>query len=81
MRNRGGEASNAAPALVMHGTDDKYVAYEQAGWMVDKLNASAVEAELLTIDGAGHGFKGAEMEKAEKALLAFSDRRLKPAGR
>jgi acetyl esterase/lipase len=72
---------NAAPTLVVHGTDDKYVAYEQAGWMVDKLKASAVEAELLTLEGAGHGFKGADLEKAEKALLVFFDKRLKPAGR
>ncbi len=72
---------NAAPTLVVHGTDDKYVAYEQAGWMVDKLKASGVEAELLTLEGAGHGFKGADAEKAEKALLAFFDKHLKPAGR
>ena len=72
---------NAAPTLVVHGTDDKYVAYEQAGWMVEKLKASAVEAELLTLEGAGHGFKGADLDKAEKALLAFFDKRLKPAGR
>ena len=72
---------NAAPTLVVHGTDDKYVAYEQAGWMVDKLKASAVEAELLTLEGAGHGFKGADLEKAEKALLAFFDKHLKSAGR
>jgi acetyl esterase/lipase len=72
---------NAAPTLVVHGTDDKYVAYEQAGWMVDKLKASAVEAELLTLEGAGHGFKGPDAEKAEKALLEFFGKRLKPAGR
>ena len=71
----------AAPTLVVHGTDDKYVAYEQAGWMVDKLKASAVEAELLTLEGAGHGFKGADLEKAEKALLTFFDKHLKPAAR
>jgi len=70
---------NAAPTLVVHGTEDKYVAYEQAGWMVDKLKASAVEAELLTLEGAGHGFKGADAEKAEKALLEFFGKHLKPA--
>ena len=72
---------NATPTLVVHGTDDKYVAYEQAGWMVDKLKASAVEAELLTLEGAGHGFKGADLEKAEKALLVFFDKHLKTGAR
>ena len=68
---------NAAPTLCIHGTDDKYVAREQAVWLVDKLNAAGVEAELLTLPGAGHGFKGADAEKAEAALFAFFDKHLK----
>ena len=72
---------NAAPTLCVHGTKDDHVAYEQAGWIVDRLKASAVEAELLTLEGAGHGFKGADMEKAENALLVFFDKHLKAAGR
>lgn len=62
---------DAAPTLCIHGTEDKYVAHEQAVWLVDKLKASSVEAELLTLDGAGHGFKGKDAETAEKAMLAF----------
>ena len=69
----------AAPTLCIHGTEDKFVAYEQAGWIVDKLKASSVEASLLTLEGAGHGFKGADAEKAEKALLEFFDAHLKAA--
>ena len=56
----------AAPTLCIHGTEDKYVAYEQATWIVDKLKAAGVEAELLTLKGAGHGFKGTDAETAEK---------------
>lgn len=68
---------NAAPTLCIHGTEDKYVAHEQAVWIVDKLKASGVEAELLTLQGAGHGFKGADAEKAEKATIAWFDKHLK----
>lgn len=68
---------NAAPTLCIHGTEDKYVGHEQAVWMVDKLKASAVEAELLTLPGAGHGFKGADAEKADKALFEYFDKMLK----
>lgn len=68
---------NAAPTLCIHGTDDKYVAHEQAVWLVDKLKAANVEAELLTLEGAGHGFKGKDAETAEKALMAFFDKNLK----
>lgn len=68
---------NAAPTLCIHGTEDKYVAHEQAVWIVDKMKAAAVEAELLTLEGAGHGFKGADAEKADAALFEFFDRKLK----
>lgn len=68
---------NAAPTLCIHGTEDKYVAHEQAVWLVDKLKAATVEAELLTLAGAGHGFKGADAEKADAALFTFFDKHLK----
>jgi acetyl esterase/lipase len=68
----------AAPTLCVHGTEDKYVAYEQATWLVDRLKACDVEAELLTLEGAGHGFKGADAEKAEKALVTFFENHLTP---
>jgi acetyl esterase/lipase len=69
--------ANAAPTLLLHGTDDKYVAHEQAVWMRDRLQACGVEVELLTLEGAGHGFKGADAEKAERAMLDFFERHLK----
>lgn len=68
---------DAAPTLCIHGTEDKYVAHEQAVWMTEKLSAATVDAELLTLEGAGHGFKGADAEKAEKALLEYFRKRLK----
>jgi acetyl esterase/lipase len=67
----------AAPTLLIHGTEDPYVNYEQAGWIHDKLQAAEVEVELLTLRGAGHGFKGEDATKAEKAMLDFFDRHLK----
>ena len=72
---------DAAPTLCIHGTDDKYVNHEQAVWLIDKLKASGVEAELLTLEGAGHGFKGADNERAEKAMLAFFAGHLGKSGR
>jgi acetyl esterase/lipase len=67
----------AAPTLLIHGTEDKYVAFEQAQWMYDRLKAADVEVELLKLEGAGHGFKGADAEKAEGAMFAFFDKHLK----
>ncbi|QEL18207.1 alpha/beta hydrolase [Limnoglobus roseus] len=68
---------DAAPTLCVHGTDDKYVAHEQAVWLTDRLKACGVEAELLTLQGAGHGFKAKDAETAEKAMLTFFDKHLK----
>jgi acetyl esterase/lipase len=68
---------NAAPTLCVHGTKDPYVAYEQATWIVDRLKACGVEAELLTMEGAGHGFSGEDAKKADDALFAFFDSHLK----
>jgi acetyl esterase/lipase len=67
---------NAAPTLCIHGTEDKYVHHEQAVLLIDRLKAAGVEAELLTLEGAGHGFKGHDAETAEKALFAFFDKHL-----
>ncbi len=67
-----------APTLDIHGTEDKYVAHEQAVWMVDALKAHEVEAELLTLPGAGHGFQGDDARKADEAMFAFLDAHLKP---
>jgi acetyl esterase/lipase len=69
---------DAAPTLIVHGTDDKYVPYEQAGFLVERLAGCGVEAQLVTLAGAGHGFKGADAETAQKALLAFFDAHLHP---
>ncbi len=66
----------AAPTLCLHGTTDAYVAHEQATWLIDRLRAAMVEAELLTLEGAGHGFKGADAEKAQAAALAFLKKQL-----
>ncbi len=67
---------DAAPTLCIHGTEDKYVAHEQAVWLVERLKAAGVEAELLTLEGAGHGFRGKDAERAEQAMLAFFARHL-----
>jgi acetyl esterase/lipase len=68
---------DAAPTLCIHGTEDKYVAYEQATWLIDRLKSCDVEAELLTMKGAGHGFGGKDAATAEAALFAFFDKKLK----
>ncbi len=67
----------AAPTLLLHGTKDPYVAYEQAMWIHDRLRAADVDVQLLELKAAGHGFKGADAERAEQALFDWFDKYLK----
>jgi acetyl esterase/lipase len=68
---------DSAPTLCIHGTKDNQVGFEQSQWIVERLKSAGVEAELLSMEGAGHGFKGEVNEKAEAAMLAFFDAHLK----
>ncbi len=68
---------HAAPTLCIQGNKDLLVNHEQAVWMVDRLKAAGVEAELLTLEGAGHGFQGEDAARAEKAMFAFFAKHLK----
>jgi acetyl esterase/lipase len=68
---------DAPPMLLMQGTDDKYVNYEQAVLMRDRLKAAQVDVELLTLQGAGHGFKGDDAKRANAAAIEFLEKHLK----
>ncbi len=68
---------DAAPTLAIQGTKDRYVNYEQSVWIIDRLLSAGVEAELETIDGADHGFKGADAERADRRMKSFFDAHLK----
>jgi hypothetical protein len=72
---------NAAPTLCLHVTADEYLALEQATWLVDKLKAATVEAELVAFEGAGHWLKGVPTEKTDGLMIDFFDRHFKPTGR
>jgi len=67
----------AVPILAIHGTADPYVAYEQSLWMIERLIAAGVPAEIETISGAGHGFKGADALRADDRAFAWFEKYLK----
>jgi acetyl esterase/lipase len=69
---------NAPPILAIHGTADPYVAYEQSLWLIEHLIAAGVPAELETITGAGHGFRGADALRADERALAWFGKYLTP---
>jgi hypothetical protein len=72
--------SQAAPTLTIHGAKDNYVAYEHAVWLTERLQASGVPTKLETIEGAGHGFRGADLDRAYAAMDSWFDKYLAPPG-
>jgi acetyl esterase/lipase len=68
---------DAAPTLSIQGTVDDHVPHEQAVWITERLREAGVEASLLSLGGAGHGFTGNDAEMARSAMLAFFAKHLK----
>jgi acetyl esterase/lipase len=68
----------APPTLAIQGTKDRYVNYEQSVWIIDRLLQAGVPAELETIEGSDHGFKGPDATRAEQRMITFFDRYLQP---
>jgi pimeloyl-ACP methyl ester carboxylesterase len=66
-------SSIAVPTLVIHGTADPMFPLEHGQALADEIPG----AELLTLDGAGHGVERADWETIARAILAHTadDRR------
>ena len=65
---------NYPPTLLVHGTADTDVPYEQSTLMAEEFRRHEVRHELLTFEGAEHGIGGsssAESDKAYSAAVAF----------
>lgn len=56
------------PTLLLHGTADKAVPYEQSLMMAEALERAGVVHELITIPGGGHGFDHEGSVEAERAI-------------
>jgi pimeloyl-ACP methyl ester carboxylesterase len=58
------------PTLVLHGTEDRMVAVENARLIAERIPG----AELVLLEGAGHVYHSEQAEAADRAVLAFLDR-------
>lgn len=67
------------PVLTIHGTKDRYVGYDQAVALTERLGQAGVHTELLTLEGRDHGFGGFgdDLERAYQAMIRFFDEHLK----
>jgi len=53
--------SDLPPVLLIHGTADWVVPFQQSERFLKKLRDSGVPAELMTVEGGGHGLRGWEL--------------------
>jgi acetyl esterase/lipase len=67
-----------APILIVHGDQDPLVPLQQSVDFHAKLKKAGVDAELLVMKGAGHGFRDAQGVEANQKVEAFFIRVLKP---
>jgi acetyl esterase/lipase len=62
------------PFLIMHGTDDPLVPYQQAELLYAALQKAGAKPLLVKIEGGGHGFGGPEVSQR---VRAFFDKHLR----
>ena len=68
------------PTLLIHGTKDTDVPYEQSAMMAVELKRNGVEHQLISIENGEHGLGGGDPKKiaaAYRAALAFVNRHMK----
>jgi len=59
--------SVACPVLVLHGTEDRLVAPENARMLAERIPG----AQLVLLEGAGHVYHAEQPEAADEAVLVF----------
>lgn len=67
------------PTVLVHGTKDTDVPYEQSTMMAEKLQQAGVPHKLITVPDGEHGFDGADPKVVEAAYaeaFAYMDERL-----
>ena len=67
------------PTLLIHGTDDTDVPFEQSVMMAEELEKHGVPFRLITIPGAEHGLGGGDpklIQDAYKAVLDFVNQQM-----
>lgn len=66
------------PTLLVHGTADTLVPIRNSETMLAALQEQKVPVELLVLEGAGHGFRGDDGQRASEALVAWFEKYLSP---
>jgi len=71
----------AAPSLIVHGDADTVVPMVEGETMHGALTKAGVPASFIRIEGAGHGFEGANLERASAAMVQWFEQHLRGAAK
>jgi acetyl esterase/lipase len=71
----------SAPSLIVHGDVDRVVPIVEGETMYAALSRAGVAASFLRIDGAGHGFDGADLARVNAAMVRWFELHLRGAVR
>ena len=66
----------AAPSLIVHGDADTTVPMVEGETMYAALTKAGVPASFIRIEGAGHGFEGTDLDRANAAMVQWFERHL-----
>lgn len=66
------------PTLLVHGDADTTVNISHSQIMFKALQEQRITTDFITLPGAGHGFRGADAEKAQDALMKWFEDTLVP---
>jgi acetyl esterase/lipase len=69
---------NAAPLLLFHGAVDKIVPVDQSRRLAEKITSAGGAAQLIVVEGEGHGFRPEKLLQCLGKMVTFFDERLKP---
>jgi acetyl esterase/lipase len=69
-------SSDDPPTLLISGDKDELVPIDHSQNILKAFEEHGVEAELVTIEGAGHGFPGEQGERASQALVEWFNKHL-----
>jgi acetyl esterase/lipase len=71
-------SSDDPPILLIHGNKDELVPIAQSEQIYAALKQQHVPTDLVVIEGGGHGFKGADAQRANKATAEWFAKHLAP---
>ena len=70
-------SSDDPPTLIVHGDRDSEVPIEQGRSMHEALTAAGASTEFIVIEGAGHGFRASNADRAAAEMVSWFERHLR----